>query len=77
MPTDGLLLRGNYNTITLAVYGHLTKVQREPTPPKSAKRGEVVPHPPPEKVNTHDRIRDWLEDTQECVSFTSSLSVNV
>ncbi|XP_042220163.1 protein virilizer-like isoform X2 [Homarus americanus] len=69
VPTDGLLLRGNYNTITLAVYGHLTKVQREPTPPKSTKRGEVVPHPPPEKVNTHDRIRDWLEDTQECNLF--------
>ncbi|KAK7060094.1 hypothetical protein SK128_024220, partial [Halocaridina rubra] len=67
VPTDGLLLRGNYNTITLAVYGFLTKVQREPSPPKSTKRPEVVvPHPPPEKVNTHERIRDWLEDTQEC-----------
>nr|XP_053628707.1 protein virilizer-like [Cherax quadricarinatus] len=33
VPTDGLLLRGNYNTkSTLAVYGHLTKVQREQTP---------------------------------------------
>ncbi|XP_068224412.1 protein virilizer isoform X3 [Palaemon carinicauda] len=66
VPTDGLLLRGNYNAITLAVYGHLTKVQREPSPPKSTKRSEVVPQPPPEKVNTHERIRDWLEDTQEC-----------
>ncbi|KAF2359743.1 Virilizer N-terminal [Trinorchestia longiramus] len=41
-PTDGLLLRGSYNTITLAVYGTLSRATREP-PPKS-------PPPPPPPV---------------------------
>ncbi|KAB7494404.1 Protein virilizer-like protein [Armadillidium nasatum] len=63
-PTDGLLLRGSYNTVTLAVYGNITKVQRDPSPPKPQPRPEIVPQPPPEKVNTNERIRDWLEDTK-------------
>uniref|UniRef100_A0A6A7FSB1 Protein virilizer-like n=2 Tax=Hirondellea gigas TaxID=1518452 RepID=A0A6A7FSB1_9CRUS len=37
-PTDGLLLRGCYDTITLAVYGCISKVNREPQP---------TPPPPP------------------------------
>ena len=41
MPTDGLILKGWYTTITLAVYGSLTTVEREkaPSPP---------PPPPPQ-----------------------------
>ncbi|XP_018014351.1 protein virilizer [Hyalella azteca] len=45
-PTDGLLLRGSYNTITLAVYGTLSKANRDP-PPKSP----PPPPPPPAPVS--------------------------
>ncbi|RXG50823.1 Protein virilizer, partial [Armadillidium vulgare] len=69
-PTDGLLLRGSYNTVTLAVYGNITKVQRDPSPPKPQPRPEIVPQPPPEKVNTNERIRDWLEDTKKATAIT-------
>lgn len=34
VPTDGLLIKGSYTTITLAVYGNLTKLEQENTPPQ-------------------------------------------
>ena len=40
IPTDGLILKGWYTTLTLAVYGSLTTVVREVTPPP--------PPPPPQ-----------------------------
>lgn len=58
--TDGLLLRGCYTTVTLAVYGNPTIITQE-SPPKAKNN---APWPPPEKVNAQDRIRDWLEDTK-------------
>ncbi|KAJ2943498.1 hypothetical protein O0L34_g16605 [Tuta absoluta] len=60
IPTDGLVLRGFYTTITLAVYGNLTQVLPEapvgvnppPTVPRPAIAREVPPPvsnvPPPE-----------------------------
>ncbi|XP_028968128.1 protein virilizer homolog [Galendromus occidentalis] len=33
VPTDGLLIKGRYNTITLAVYGNTTTLEAELTPP--------------------------------------------
>ncbi|XP_023213748.1 protein virilizer-like, partial [Centruroides sculpturatus] len=43
IPTDGLVLRGWYCTITLAVYGMLTKVCKE--------RSSPPPPPPPPQTN--------------------------
>ncbi|XP_022239940.1 protein virilizer homolog isoform X2 [Limulus polyphemus] len=57
IPTDGLVLHGWYRTITLAVYGVLTKVTKERTSP---------PPPPPQQVVTHPQvIANKTADTYE------------
>lgn len=38
IPTDGLILKGWYNAVTIAIYGALTNVTVEP---------EALPPPPP------------------------------
>lgn len=44
IPTDGLVLRGWYSAVTLAVYGVITKISKErsspppPPPPQSSSR---------------------------------------
>ena len=38
IPTDGLILKGPYNAVTIAIYGGITSVSVEP---------EVLPPPPP------------------------------
>ena len=40
IPTDGLILKGPYNAVTIAVYGGLTSVNVEPEP--------LPPPPPPQ-----------------------------
>jgi hypothetical protein len=43
VPTDGLVLKGWYNTITVAIYGSVTSA-------KPAKTSPPPPPPPPRKV---------------------------
>lgn len=40
IPTDGLILKGPYNAVTIAIYGGLTSVNVEPEP--------LPPPPPPQ-----------------------------
>ena len=44
IPTDGLILKGWYTALTLAVYGTLTNVEQEVISP---------PPPPPPQPRTH------------------------
>ena len=51
LPTDGLVLRGWYTTITLAVYGTLTKSLSNPQEiPGPAPAPAPCPNPPEEEV---------------------------
>jgi hypothetical protein len=60
IPTDGLVLRGWYTTITLAVYGVLTKsVQEAPPPPPPALITHPVP-PPPAPCPVDPRVTDAI-----------------
>jgi hypothetical protein len=70
IPTDGLVLRGWYTTITLAVYGVLTKsVQEAPPPPPQALITHSVPPPVPcttdprvtEPIVTNTPTGDWVQ----------------
>ncbi|XP_066999085.2 protein virilizer isoform X2 [Anabrus simplex] len=70
IPTDGLVLRGWYTTITLAVYGALTKHVQEPPPPPA-----VVPHPmsdprvPAEVIVPNAATAEWVQQhAQELVA---------
>lgn len=45
IPTDGLVLRGFYNAITLAVYGTLSKFSAEQLALQSASRHQVSQSP--------------------------------
>lgn len=70
IPTDGLVLRGWYTTITLAVYGALTKsLQETITVPNQS----IVPHPvPPPQSGSNPRTPDshnsntaeWVQQQQ-------------
>ena len=52
--TDGIVLRGCYTTITLAVYGSLTSVVREATPPPpTAPTIQPARQPQPGNIDAH------------------------
>ena len=71
-PTDGLLLRGAYNTITLAVYGSLSKVNRDPQPtpsqpPQSPPLQAAEGGPPPPQVSSYlNKLRSIYEGAKMC-----------
>lgn len=50
IPTDGLVLRGWYTTITLAVYGHLTKAIIQEVPPPGPVQPLPDPRAPPDSI---------------------------
>ncbi|XP_034940242.1 protein virilizer [Chelonus insularis] len=71
IPTDGLVLRGWYTTITLAVYGSLTKSLSNPpesTPPASVATVPIPasePEPPPSiPQNAETQQPDWFYENQ-------------
>ncbi|XP_075737295.1 VIR_N domain-containing protein isoform X5 [Rhipicephalus microplus] len=51
IPTDGLVLRGWYSAITLAVYGIINKITREPASP---------PPPPPPQVVLPTKMKEGI-----------------
>lgn len=51
IPTDGLVLRGWYSAITLAVYGIINKVVREPPSP---------PPPPPPQAALPTKMKEGI-----------------
>lgn len=60
IPTDGLVLRGWYTTITLAVYGSLTKsIQESVTAPNQS----IVPHSVPQKAGSNPRTPESHNST--------------
>jgi hypothetical protein len=70
IPTDGLVLRGWYTTITLAVYGVLRKsVQEAPPPPPQGLITHSVPPPVPcpadprvtDPIVTNTPASDWVQ----------------
>lgn len=67
-PTDGLLLRGSYNTITLAVYGCISKANRDSqsTPPPPA------PLSPPLQQNSAPVLRDHAPSPAHLLSSPRS-----
>ncbi|KAJ8687749.1 hypothetical protein QAD02_023543 [Eretmocerus hayati] len=76
LPTDGLVLRGWYTTITLAVYGSLTKSLNNPPeilpvtntapPAPSPAIPSTVPkdEPPPNNPKTKEHDKDWFHENQ-------------
>lgn len=70
LPTDGLVLRGWYTTITLAVYGSLTKSLSNPqeTPPVAPAAAPSVSVKDEEKpvinVKTPDQEQEWYYENQ-------------
>lgn len=73
IPTDGLVLRGWYTTITLAVYGYLTKaIVHEPPPPVSVPlQGDVGGNPTAEWVQHHSQVTGSLVNV--CTFTTHAL----
>ncbi|XP_049874131.1 protein virilizer [Pectinophora gossypiella] len=76
IPTDGLVLRGWYTTITLAVYGNLTQVIPETpvgvNPPPSVQR-QAIPRdvPPPANVPPSD----WNQENSNPIpSYTGNVA---
>ncbi|CAH4033007.1 unnamed protein product [Pieris brassicae] len=77
IPTDGLVLRGCYTTITLAVYGHLTQVlpetQSAVNPPPNIQRPvcrDVAALP-----TNVPQSSDWSQDgTNPIPSYTSNVA---
>ncbi|XP_052231908.1 protein virilizer homolog isoform X2 [Dreissena polymorpha] len=64
IPTDGLILRGWYTTLTIAIYGVLTNVTVEPEalppPPPPQPRKQGVPVPPSSvKTEIKAESKDW------------------
>lgn len=78
IPTDGLVLRGWYTTITLAVYGLLTKAVIQEIPPP----GPVPPHPdpraPPDAIgpNANAATAEWVQQHAQVINKNSHLKVN-
>ena len=86
IPTDGLVLRGWYTTITLAVYGVLTKSVQEapPPPPPGLITHSVPPQAPcpadprvPDAIVTNSATAEWVQQhAQVCLNeFCSSVLV--
>lgn len=81
IPTDGLVLRGWYTTITLAVYGVLTKsVQEQVPPPPPAVIGPVsVPPPgpcpdprvPTESIVPNAATAEWVQQHAQVIYFNT------
>lgn len=69
VPTDGLILRGWYTTVTLAVYGFITKTRPPPSnlvpqnPPPAAET------PPPRVISEH-KTAEWIQQHAEVRIFT-------
>lgn len=65
VPTDGLILRGWYTTVTLAVYGFITKtkpppsnlVSQNPPPPPPPPASET----PPPRVISEYKTAEWVQ----------------
>lgn len=70
LPTDGLVLRGWYTTITLAVYGSLTKSlsnppETAPVAPAAAPGLTVKEEEKPvNNVNTPDQEQEWYYENK-------------
>lgn len=67
MPTDGLVLRGWYTTITLAVYGIPREAMQEPTPTNAHSHSHLTlplsseTLPPPEAVAASAATQEWVQ----------------
>nr|CAD7439954.1 unnamed protein product [Timema bartmani] len=76
IPTDGLVLRGWYTTITLAVYGILTKSLQEQVPPPIAPTALVPPpdsHVPPD---TGAATAEWVQQHTQSAEMVPAVDRN-
>jgi len=69
MPTDGLVLRGWYSTITLALYGSLSKAIPPPPP---------LPDPlvVPEVTSSAAATAEWVQSQQDTLYRDEGYSYN-
>ncbi|XP_072947761.1 protein virilizer [Epargyreus clarus] len=79
IPTDGLVLRGWYTTITLAVYGTLTQILNDtpvPTnPPPNVQRPQVAREVP--QVQAVQPPAEWPQETSNPIpSYTGNVAVS-
>ena len=62
VPTDGLILKGWYNTITVAIYGVLTIVKQE--------HHQSPPPPPPPQPRAKPQSKLNLKRMEKFIIFT-------
>lgn len=60
IPTDGLILRGWYTTVTLAVYGFITKTRPSPLNLVSENPPPAAETPPPRVISEH-KTAEWVQ----------------
>lgn len=78
IPTDGLVLRGWYTTITLAVYGHLTKAIIQEVPPPGPVQPLPDPRAPPDAIGPGSTAAtaEWVQQHAQVSIEMIQLLVN-
>ncbi|XP_059058028.1 protein virilizer [Achroia grisella] len=81
IPTDGLVLRGWYTTITLAVYGNLTQNIPEPpigsNPPPNIQRPSIAREVTSVPTANLQQQVDWNQETSNPIpSYTSNVAAS-